>query len=474
MTTSKQPTLSGYKALTYWLEHLPFGEQGRAMQTICTTLQRLREESMPHVRWFALLERFHLPIDTTMMSTRLEILHAAVGVDEKCRRSQAINQLQQELANGYAQLVYSAPLAGRSSLVALAAYRVLYHLGELQKWCYQLYCPVPSGLWATLHAVHDKLQQLRLTNYPVIFPHSTESCTTLEEMYKQLLLLGIANTSRLPTTDISVVSQCVTAWSPHALLTQWDGTESAYVLDAHSDQAPLWLTGGSAGHNDASLQQVVLTGLNTQLLTLVDLLDDVAESEIELEGKVLSRQVLQRLLQVWHSKPVRQQPRVSQSGTLALHFDLDATWREHTQVEWHIVNASATGYCLANPNTLPADLHVGQWLKVQAGIQDKPWHMGVIRWAQQQSQHGMQLGIQVLPDTCVMTDARLADAKQAVPAWLLQAEDATAAPTLLVTSRCKVGDQLELDYHGQPTRMRLGAQVDRGEVYSRFALHATG
>ena len=471
MASKRHQEQPGYRAIEYWLTHLPFTDHAKAANIIHKVLYTLRHEALPHDRWFSLLERFHLAIDTVVIAARMEIYHLNIPLTEKHERSAQITQLQQELANCYADVARMAEREASLplSLIATAAYRSMYHLGEVQKWSYQVYVEVPAGLWHTVYAMYHLAERLQLTSYPFTLMNAPETCVTLEDTYKRLLLLSAANTSRMQGEEISLVSQCISSWSGHVEIDKWQGQQNTYSVNLEADRGPTWVSDKEGELADQLIHVLGLHELNIELMRLANILERVPEGEIELEGKMINRNLVQRLLQVWHNKPIRQYSRASQQGAIRLYLDLEER-RSNNIHDWQVINASETGYCLRKQGESPADLHVGQWLKIQTSNDDSD--MGIVRWLQHDVQGGLQMGIQLMQHHCTAVDVMLENGRSPKQAWLLQSEkDTTQSSTLLVPTDCQFGSVVDVNNQGNNMKMRLGEKIEHGKSYSQFQLY---
>ena len=324
--SSDQP---GFKALNYWLTHLPFADHFKAADIVYKVLANLREQQLPQARWLALLDRFDSAIDTVVLAARMEIYHLPLSLADKHQRSQSIDKLQLELAYSYTD-VLERVLAGTRlplPLIANAAFRALYHFAETQKWFYQLYTPVPKGLWLAVNQVYSLATQLKITSYPFAVGNSNDRCVTLENMYKQLLLLAAANTSRMQDLEIDVVSQCLSAWVAQAELEKWQGSPGVYLFDLQTDKGPLWFGDRKLSLASQQIHSLDLSKVNLELMRLSHILSRIPNGELELDGKVMTHRLVQRLLQAWHNKPPRQHSRSKQKGAIKLFYSLSPPLR---------------------------------------------------------------------------------------------------------------------------------------------------
>lgn len=146
---------------------------------------------------------------------------------------------------------------------------------------------------------------------------------------------------------------------------------------------------------------------------------------------------------------------------------------EYRDFLWRTVDVSARGCCLLWDSDKPSPAKVGEVLSLRENG-DPNWTVGVVRWMQYERDQGLKLGVEILAPTAEAVVARNATrtpvATRQDTALDLPAIHAAGQPASLIVSSTehRVGEQLDVLYHGMPKRIRLIEELERNGSFTRF------
>jgi hypothetical protein len=140
--------------------------------------------------------------------------------------------------------------------------------------------------------------------------------------------------------------------------------------------------------------------------------------------------------------------------------------------ELNLINHSPSGYCLAWPKEVPAQLQAGELI----GVQDNSgqgWSVAVVRWVRQVRSGGTQMGIELVAPFAQPCGLQLVREEQNSPymrALLLPEIRAIKQPATLLAPRLpfKVGNNVMINIAGNERRGLLGHQRTSSGSYNQF------
>jgi len=207
--------------------------------------------------------------------------------------------------------------------LTIAIHRAIRHLSEVLIGNYQIYVPYPAGIWKDLHTLYAIAEQYGLQQKPVndITLHKPAE-STIEDSYKQILLLSLACPYRLRQTEISDVYRLLSQWAPYSrLLTVSDeGIDGFFTWNLESDNAPVYLTGRNQYERDAHWRT-----LNTSdMAEPVRVALKARQENSKRYSDHLEERILQRLMLTWGVMPKRKFARRQQDASVQLVLGLKA------------------------------------------------------------------------------------------------------------------------------------------------------
>ncbi|MEJ2529052.1 MAG: hypothetical protein P8Z39_02925 [Gammaproteobacteria bacterium] len=237
------------KNLREWVDALPIGDTNRISNELYVKLEWLNQADIPPVDRFEILGLLQTPLnfvlDTLKRSCVENVfpLHAQSRVDADLRLDILI-----QAAIGYKIVLaqfHDDSITGfllHKHIRAGALHSALYYLGEILLHSYIVYQPCLDYVWKELHGIYyySISNELHMEK-PVVLNGEDEQKLDITELYKQILLLALANPYSLLRGEADRVRDALTRWVTAAELASikepvW--AKSFFLLDAQLDAKP--------------------------------------------------------------------------------------------------------------------------------------------------------------------------------------------------------------------------------------------
>lgn len=491
------------KAVKAWLAGLPMANSGEAGRHLFEALRQANGLIADPALRFEFLEALRQPVRLIVKSLDKHYIGVAFPLPATNRRiAELAMAFYRELAVGYTQVLADlSKLRGvtaltRRSMLYAAGYQALRCRSRMLVKAFQVYAPYPRSLWRELHELYDFAQRSGIACKPIDDPDSKLVKTrTIEDLYKQVLLLALSNPYRLRQGDVIKVCQALELWTPYCRLTPVgqvdDHPQGLFAIRHDSDEQPQYLEGSRTA-----------TGL-TWVLDTTALGGLLREQDAYLKGTQpnpnprvlkalppdLPESLLQRVMLSWGMMVIRGFARYQtpQAGKVDValglsslyHFCggddsllqtpdsgecqlLDASlqdWqqgglgrpRQHRNHCCKVLDASNGGYRLAWCNENELRVQVGELLGIhQPDDPENQWSVAVVRWMRAQPNENMEIGVQTLAPSVKPQVAQACNAEgkcgEHQPCLMLPPQDSSnQGPSLIAPSF----------FHSMATRVML-------------------
>ena len=160
----------------------------------------------------AMMELYRQPVGTVTAALQNHFVH--FGLPLRPRQKQLADfliQLQMEMAYGYKHIVAAGQSARRpweDENFRLAMERTVRYLGEVLLRAYQVYMPVPTGVWREIHDLYRYSEQHACAQLPL-----ADEGGSIAESYLQVLMLGLCGPYQLPQNECHQVNAFLARWT---------------------------------------------------------------------------------------------------------------------------------------------------------------------------------------------------------------------------------------------------------------------
>ncbi|MDO9221304.1 MAG: hypothetical protein Q7T90_09760 [Thiobacillus sp.] len=457
------------KAVSAWLERLPFASPVECAQQLVTALYALNRSPLDETARYTLMQLYR-PVAARVCSG-LEALLVGAGVPPRAQQRQLgmlLRELQIEHSIGYKHLLLARTRArsGRVNAKLLTEFtaQLMAVLRDTQNACYLTRTLLVPGLWQEMHALHAYVQNAHLAD------SAADGTPAPSLAYRQAVLIALADPPHMSHAEITFTRYFLHQFAGLAQLCRAPvAMHRGFAIQIDGDTAP----SHHAPEPGSGQLWLDTEALCRQLHeTLVQLREGESPRRVGLPPEMDGEFCLiigKRLLKQWSSGAVRTykryptpgRPVQTVAGVSAIHRLLENAVQaarpapveaDHHQIhiiepsfanavaanmaEWISSNDSAVGLALSGAPDAPLNLKVGDALAVR--VDDGPeWSLGVIRWTRMRDARQVEFGVERL-------------SPQIQPAWVRPLRGGRLAePALFVPGLATLGqnDRLLLPHH---------------------------
>ena len=442
-------------ALTKWLNDLPLINTGKSLELIDSALEQINALSIPAQNRLQTLELFTPAVRCVTDALKKKFLGKQLPLkDNNLLYATQTLELCNKMAAGYRILAEDLNgIAREQPQLAIALHRALRYLSEILLTSYRIYIQYPAGLWKTINTLYAIADANNLAQQPVTDTTLKDALpSTIETVYKQILLLSLACPYRLRQGETHLAYNTLINWAAASQLHRV-GEEDAHGLfsiNLQSDNPPSYRALDNANTSDTDIRILDTKNMSGQI------------REHLTHNNAGDIDTLQRLMLAWGDMPKRQFTRHSQHAPVKLviglsaihrlaldpvqekpenddnigdkHYLQDPTFESSTSFRtettygqvfkqpaapdasilkgayaadkpgsahiesWKIADISAGGYCLLWDSEEASCAKVGELVALieKDDIDPDKWQLGTIRRMKFTEQRGLELGVQLL------------------------------------------------------------------------------
>lgn len=442
-------------ALTKWLNELPLINTGKSLELIDGALQQINALSIPAQNRQQALELFTPAVRCVTDALKKKFLGKQLPLqDNNLLYATQTLELCNKMAAGYRILAEDLNgIATEQPQLTIALHRALRYLSEILLTSYRIYIQYPAGLWKTINTLYAVADANKLAQQPVTDSTLKEALpSTIETIYKQILLLSLACPYRLRQGETRLAYNILINWAGASELHRVGEKDAhgLFSINLQSDNPPSYRV----------LDNADTTDTDTCILDTKNMAGQIRESLTHDNASDID--TLQRLILAWGEMPKRQFARHSQHAPVKLviglnaihhlaldptrekpengdnirdkHYLQDPTFESTTSFRtetaygqsskqpaaadanplkgayatdkpgsvhiesWKIADISAGGYCLLWDSDEVSCAKVGELVALieQDDIDPDKWQLGTIRRMKFTEQRGLELGVQLL------------------------------------------------------------------------------
>ncbi|KAA8735512.1 hypothetical protein F4V57_01555 [Acinetobacter qingfengensis] len=458
-----------------WLQELVELELGEAAKQIFVTLLELRNLNCEDTIRCQLLGIIEPILAQILISLEKHYLNQSLL---ETKRDQQIAELVLEIKSLYA-LIYSEifkrtqrQLETRKfsilefnlkkkllNIQKTAALNALYHLTQLLHSLHLIYLDIPKRFWLLAYSIYHLAKAKGITDEKIesnklIHLH----IQTLEQAFKELLLLHILNSHKLRQAETRQLMLCIPYWVDLVNISNHPQHQSKYELNFYQDQPPKPYMERPSHHAESYF-------LDTYQLKnyITETLGNSKKCHSEIEEKNLSSVLKFHILSILDENNVRKSTRYSQEGEVELllgitsahfflskakhfketllllndtsNFDgrqlrLDEHGLSHHEIQIssrtyaqrfnaeiskiytaNLVNRSDEGMCLQWTSASANHLRTGRFILFRERSDD-PWTSGIVRWIKSMDHEIVQFGIELFTQHMCPAAVRIVSKQQ--------------------------------------------------------------
>jgi len=326
------------KEIQKWIDALPRADVGETAKLVYKNLYQLNRTKMSDADRYKIMAHYWEPIEFLAESLKNHFLGLPFPLIVKKQQVALLaREIQAEMAVAY-KIVAEGNLTGRrlslipssridNKTLKTTIYYAMQYLGSVLLKSYQIYVPIPDDIWKQINRLYIHACQNGFANDALAsVKNKYITKPSIENLYKKILLLSLANPYRLSQGDIEKVNSFLEQWSSYTVLNTIDDSEKQvgmFSIDLSSDDAPGFFI---PSENPNALIRLLETD---KLITTIK--DDIKHysSYISSHGgnknKVISKKVLKLLQRTWDGIAKRNSSRSRKKSKILATFGLSGT-----------------------------------------------------------------------------------------------------------------------------------------------------
>ncbi len=309
-----------------WIAALPVLNVGETTRLLFNALVEFNTLEMPTAQRMKSLELLRVPVRNITDSLKKHYVGQTFPLDRKGRKvAELSKEMLNQLAIGYRIVVAEEcdkPRFRRDKrTLATAMHRALAHLSLVLLKAYQVYAPYPPGVWREVHRLYEQASERGLLAHSVRDAGEDGIAGTIEDAYKQILLLALACPYRLRQGEVEQVFRALEDWARQADLMQLVETTNPgglFLVNLASDDPPSYLILRHTRY-DRDRCRLLDTG------RLAETVRQACGDQGRAGPAVPSETILRRLMLSWGVMPKRRYSRTEKAATAVVAMGLSAT-----------------------------------------------------------------------------------------------------------------------------------------------------
>ncbi|MCG8428250.1 MAG: hypothetical protein MI754_12915 [Chromatiales bacterium] len=329
---SSNTFLANPKEMEAWIQSLPTANVGETSRRVFKTLVEFNRSELPNIARIKIAENFRQPIDYIASNLKKYYYDVSFPLSAKNRKIAVLNrELYAELAIAYKTFI-EVMISGQGGkfdkkLLVIAIHRSLRYLGLVAYQSAIVYDPYPPSIWYEINRLFGFAEQNRIHQIPVKEGKSRTDTSTINDIYKQLLLFAIISPYRQRQREILHIYNMLPAWAEKTQLgkkSEERSQDTEFVIQLADDKPPLHLELMKESLNVQS-RTISTSDLVTYLRSEFDQLPaENASNDSMVFGNRTSKHLLRQLIQTLSSAPKREYVRTKLNFELKTAVGLNA------------------------------------------------------------------------------------------------------------------------------------------------------
>ncbi|MBI1423866.1 MAG: hypothetical protein GC149_10410 [Gammaproteobacteria bacterium] len=415
-----------------WLSELPTDDVQSTVGQLLAVLKPFNELQLELKSRLKLLEIYHAAFETILYTyDELHLRTLALSHEQRHHLSDDIMWVYLELANGYKSIVKAvyegsqdAPAQGD---ILLAIYRGIELIANALIYTFRDHRTPPPLAYLEIHQLYALAEEYQLATQTITALSNKSHRTSIQHLYKQIMLLIAADAYAYNGSQISELYQLLDKYSNSSVLLAQltaDTNITGFFIDFHEDKSPRGC--GRITQADLSPTQRVLQidGVLQAIVADLNKEKGVALDSLRANELRLLRMFVNNLQQGSRGretrKPISGNVRVAYAVDASCYYlehrdrfvetdveavsgievrDIDIFEAEHELTTWQIVNATNSGLRLASDAESVGHFVVGEMVSVMESIsatREPLISTGLIRWLRYIDDK-IHMGVEILP-----------------------------------------------------------------------------
>ncbi len=460
--------------LRQWLEDLPLLNPELSVGAVFEALANFKQCTLLGKTRLPLLHLYRGRINSLFYAYDTPSFQHGIQAQNRDLVRHQLGELSKLLEQAYATILNAAELESSEYLAAL--YAALEQSTHRLRHTFRTYGPIPAGVHRHINTYYLQAEQRGLLYTPVKIGTRSERHENISALYKQLMLLTLADPFHLPEGE---AMQAFTFLGRYAggcrMQREYSTTPQSgiFFIDLAANTPPL-----PADRMESPMPPTVRAfDINPMVRAATR---DIINKNASLKHRIVAEQAKWLLKQFephLQAQPFQREKRRQSKRQTSLIIGLEMVRNrlqsEHTPARenlWRIVEESTCGYRLSGKDEAEIRLPVGELVALlESGI-DQDYQLGLTRWQRRNPMGAISLGLEKLVGkvqtaTCMI----LNQPSESIPCLYIQ-EKGKQAYLLVTHRRLKEGTEVKLQLPDGKRAFKVGKASVCSPRVDRYAI----
>ncbi len=263
-------------------------------------------------------------------------INRTLPLPEKSLKIINLNQaILNEMAMGYKIIIFEAANDINkvdSKILITASERALHYLSEILLRASQVYAEPPKGTWADVHKIYAYAEHKNIHQKEIKDPEVIKKSTSVENIYKQILLFSLSRPNALRQSDSERVHKIMPDWAEYTHISAKlspNKLNHYFCSKLNTDLPPNCISEEDLA--DIKIARIIETEkLINHLRSQIHDDDDSLNSAISI-GEQVSQETLRTLVSSWSLCTKRRFSRAERKGDIKVAIGLASIYEAITQ-----------------------------------------------------------------------------------------------------------------------------------------------
>ena len=310
------------KQVETWVTTLPMANIGESARQLYKTLREMNRMTLAPQDRFKSLELICAPLQVVTEALKKHYIHQNLPLSPKNQKiAELAIQLNTEMAIGYKSVIRDKLSKGLTRLnakvVGTSIHRAMHFLSNVLLCAYQIYIQHPENTWLELNRLYLFAEENNLHSKPLkAAPGLDMHSSTIENNYKQILLLALANPYGLRQHITGAVFRALKNWTVYCHILPFSANREYMLINLNSDAAPGFFCDGS------NVNPVFCRSIDTTEMGNIFSNNQLPQTAGDTE---IPEEVLKRLILAWRGGARRVFSRSASNNEITITLGLSAT-----------------------------------------------------------------------------------------------------------------------------------------------------
>ncbi|MEE9332146.1 MAG: hypothetical protein V3U89_07945 [Methylophilaceae bacterium] len=484
--------------LNEFVRNLPFSDPMKAAADLSEELQILNSQKTSYSNRLNALEIYR-PAAIQITQALIPLFSYSKLPISKNQKgyADAASQVWEEMAFGYKwaliDLQNKIININSDKSAALVIQRAIHALKETAFISYLTYRAPARSLWAELHQLYYCALQQNAQALIVNESLTDDNQSSVDSVYKELLLLALAHPQRLSGQELVRTSAYLTKIADDVELSTVGHVESStgvFLIELDGNKPPTAYARNIDTPNTETDLLMITVKLAKRIHTHLRLLkDDILPNDGSLPSNAVNshyQDLLKHLITHIGKSPIRAFSRAKKNDGMELgigihdaHYFSPKIGNDYKNLvvksiavkpsRWQILNVGAGGYALRKFNSSQASIQVGD-IAVIKNNESLYWEIGVIRWASINELNQLDIGFELIAPSAMPVTIKVPKRKDKIIGLLLPEISALKQKTSFIIQRgeCEPGETLAFANDGIRNKVVVTELIERTASFERY------